>query len=224
MTEKKELLNRIARYLILHTGSTNDLGLLTGKIGICIFFYRYSIFTKKKHYSDFAGELIDELYDEIHIDYSRSFNKGLAGIAWGIEYLIQNKFVDADADEILEDLDMQILERDVRRITDSSLDTGLEGLAHYVLSRCITGDSYIITKSYIADLLQSLKNNKKDSLFIAPLRALVEGSEVKYEFNLLNKIALKNKFKNEVLSNYKLGILDNGLTGIAINLLNRLEQ
>lgn len=224
MTEEKKLLNRIARYMILHASSMNDLGLLTGKMGVCLFFYRYSIFTEKKYYADFAGELIDEIYDELHIDYSRSFNKGLAGIAWGVEYLIQHKFVDANVDEILEELDMQIVERDVRRITDISLNTGLEGLAHYVLSRCITADNHIISKSYIANLIQSLKNKKRDSSLIVPLIDLFEDTAVRYEFNLLDQISLKSKFKDNNLSNYKLEISDNGLTGIAINILNRLEQ
>lgn len=223
MKEKKGLLNRIARYMMLYTSFTSDLGLLTGKMGVCIFFYRYSIFTEKKYYSDFAGELIDEIYNEIHIDYSKSFNRGLAGIAWGIEYLIQNKFVDAVADEILENLDMQMLERDVRQIRDTSLDTGLEGVAHYVLSRCTTGDSHNIAKSYIIDLAQSLADRKKASPLIAPLISLSEGITVEYEFNLLNQISIKSKFRDGSLSNYRLGVYGNGLTGIAINLLNRLE-
>lgn len=44
------------------------------------------------------------------------FCSGLSGVGWGVEYLIQNKFVDADSDELLEDIDAKIMEWDVRRI------------------------------------------------------------------------------------------------------------
>ena len=75
---------------------------------------------------------MDEIYKEITQSASIGFAKGLCGIAWGIEYLIQNDFVKADRDEVLEELDLKILEKDVTRFRDFSLEDGLKGIAYYV--------------------------------------------------------------------------------------------
>jgi len=48
--------------LMFHSGFTDSLGLLNGKMGEAITFYRLSPMTKNTIYTDFAGELIDVLY------------------------------------------------------------------------------------------------------------------------------------------------------------------
>ncbi|MCD8030243.1 MAG: hypothetical protein LUF85_05300 [Bacteroides sp.] len=131
----KDILQRVVRYLILNASFTNQIGLLRGKMGIAIFFYEYSAYTKMKFYADFAWELIEEIYEKLQNNLPLNLRDGLPGICWGIEYLLQNKFINADED-ILEELDAAIVERDIRRVVDPSLETGLNGLAHYVLARC----------------------------------------------------------------------------------------
>lgn len=98
-------LERIANILLLNSSFTDNLGLLNGKMGIAIFFYKYGRYSNNKVYTDYAGELIDEIYEEINTNTSVDFANGLTGIGWGIGYLIENKFVDADSDEALEEID-----------------------------------------------------------------------------------------------------------------------
>lgn len=226
-TEKNiSILNRIARGLMLHGSFINNLGLLNGKLGICIFFYKYAQFTQKKHYSEFADELIDEIYSEINFDYPRNFKDGLSGICWGMEYIIRNKYVDADANEVLSDLDIQILERDIRRVTDVSFETGLNGLAHYVLARCVNNSpNPYIPREYIIDLTQALQNHQGDKTLIIHLTNLIENKPIYYPFDLLDQISIDYKYKEEYLfQKYDIGIVNNGLTGIALNLLNKIKK
>jgi hypothetical protein len=159
MNTKDEILHRIARYLMLNGSFADNIGLLNGKMGITIFFYHYARYTENKLFDDYAGKLLDEIYNEIHSSTPLNFEDGLCGIGWGMEYLISNHFVDANPDEILEDLDKRIIEWDVRRITDYSLETGLKGIAVYVNSRCENRekDNPYFTKEYILDLCAALK-------------------------------------------------------------------
>jgi hypothetical protein len=101
-------LQRIANVLVLNASFTDNLGLLNGKMGIAIFFYQYSRYTKSKIFEDFAGELIDEIYEEINTNTSADFTNGLTGIGWGIEYLVKNGFIEADTDEALSDIDNSV--------------------------------------------------------------------------------------------------------------------
>lgn len=227
MRKNEDTLQRIARYLMLHSSFINNIGLLNGKMGIAIFFFHYAKYTNNKLYENFAGCLIDEIYAEININSPKDFKNGLCGIAWGMEYLIRNHFVQADADEVLEDIDKQILERDVRRISDNSLETGLKGIAYYVISRCENSKKgkSSISKEYIIDLIASLDiNMRKDeeSIFLSKqLKNILTQEDVHGTNKLLYMMSSQIKYKTKALfeEDRPLGIANSGYTGIGLKLL-----
>lgn len=59
------------------------------------------------------------------------FKEGLCGIGWGIDYLIHHGLLEGDPDEILEDLDKLIFSCDIETCTDTSFETGSEGIKFY---------------------------------------------------------------------------------------------
>ena len=128
-------LHRVANVLLLNASFIDNLGLLNGKMGIAIFFYRYGRYSENKILTDYAGELIDEIYEEISTTTTVDFANGLTGIGWGIGYLVENKFVDADTDEALADIDNAVY----RNMLNSPLllDNGndLFGYGLYCISR-----------------------------------------------------------------------------------------
>jgi len=135
---------------------TEDIGLLDGKMGIAIFFFHYSRFADNVFYSDFAYNLIEEIYQDLSSDCSIDFDKGLCGIGWGMEYLITNRFVETDSDDILEDFDDIIMQRDIRKIKDSSIETGVKGIAHYFTARYARKPEKEIPIEYLYELIHSL--------------------------------------------------------------------
>ena len=96
-----DLLPRIARHLIMHASYTPDMGLYHGKMGIVLFFAHYARYMGNSLYNEFAGELLDEVYQGIHTELPVNFESGLCGVGWGIEYLLQYGFMEGDSDEIL---------------------------------------------------------------------------------------------------------------------------
>ncbi len=222
--EKKqdEILSRIAKLLMLHGSYSTNLGLLNGKMGMALFFYHLSRYTGRKIYDDFAGELIDEIYAEIHDHYPANFKDGLCGVAWGIEYLIQNHFVEADSNEILCDIDKMIFEWDVRKISDYTLDSGLEGIAHYLIARCAekSMNDIIIPKEYISELSSALENTEKSEISVM-LKTILNGEFSIAKDTLLTEIALNVKYNINNIFNDKrlLGIRNNGYAGIGLNLI-----
>lgn len=221
---KNEILARIAKLLILHGSFSKKLGIMNGKMGIIIFFYHYSRYTNKKMYECFSGEMIDEVYKEIHDHYPANFGNGLAGIAWGMEYLIQNQFVEADANEVLEDLDKIIFEWDVRRVSDYTLESGLEGIAHYVISRCINKpiENVKIPRDYINDLILSLEHNTNTNIeIINTLKSIIKGCTYNIKDTLLTDLTSKIKIQptNIFKDTRVLGIGNNGYAGIGLNLI-----
>jgi len=234
--DRYPLLLRIARYLMLHGSFCDSLGLLTGKTGIAIFFYHYARYTGKRIYNDFAGELIEEIYKEINVNTPLNFKDGLCGIAWCIEYLIQNGFVDADPDEVLEDLDKRIMEWDVRRITDYSLETGLAGIACYVISRIENREKEhaIIRPDYICNLIEALKRKKEnvdpalmDAMEYIESRHCEERSDKAiYSYNPVFEIVDKIRYNAKTVfdKSKSLGIDKAGHAGIGLLLMEINKQ
>jgi len=222
---------KIRRHLILLSSSIDNLGLMNGKMGISIFFYHYYRFSKKKIYKKYADELVTEIYDEIDLKYPTNFSDGLAGIAWGIEYLIRNKFVVADSDELLGDLDRQIVKIDVRKISDYSLETGLIGLSYYVIARYVSKKriSPVISMQYVFELLQSLIKSKDEGLeiknLIFQLQCIIKGKDltINPDFFLLELIN-KNKAGSKKIFNKKLPLgINGGYAGIGLKILKQYE-
>ncbi len=122
---------RIVNTLLLNASFIDNPGLMHGKMGIAISFFHLARETGNSVYEDYAGELIDEIYEEIHAKTLCGFENGLAGIGCGIEYLVQNKFIDADTNEVLEEFDNKI----IHEITfHTPLGIGiLNGMSGYIL-------------------------------------------------------------------------------------------
>jgi len=127
---------RITNTLLLNASFIDNLGLMHGKMGIAIYFFHLARETGNSIYEEYAGELIDEIYKEIHAKTQCDFENGLAGIGWGIEYLLRNKFIDADPNEVLEEFDSQIIhEITFHAPDDVGILYGLNGYILYFLSR-----------------------------------------------------------------------------------------
>jgi lantibiotic modifying enzyme len=126
----------IINTLLLNASFIDNIGLMHGKMGISIFFFHLARQTKNQIYEDYAGELIDEIYEEITANTPVDFENGLAGIGWGIEYLVQNGFIEADTDEVLEEFDKRILHEFTYHFSDDiNLTNGLTGFTAYFAMR-----------------------------------------------------------------------------------------
>lgn len=128
-------LHAIINRLVLNASFINNLGLYHGKMGIAIFFAYYAKYTQNTLYENFTYDLIEEIYEDIHTEYPVNLENGLCGIGWGILYLLQNSLIQGEPDEILSVVDQKIMERNVLRMTDFSVETGLAGMYAYIQKR-----------------------------------------------------------------------------------------
>ena len=129
-TKEEKMLNR----LILHANDVpSAIGLLDGKMGIALVLAHYARCRGKKKLEHAADFLVENVMNQLTTTVSIDFANGLSGIGWGIEYLIQNNYMKGCGADILQDLDERIMQVDVTRIKDWSLDKGLLGILHYVL-------------------------------------------------------------------------------------------
>ncbi len=130
-------LKTLAAEIKTNIKTTKKIGLLDGKMGVAIFLYELAGYFGNEKYESFADMLIDEIFEHINnnvVPYD--FSGGLAGVAWGIEYLSKNKFVEGDTNEILSDLDDKIFQHYMSTgKTDNNTVEFIFGYGFYILSR-----------------------------------------------------------------------------------------
>jgi len=122
------------------------------------------------------------------------------------------------------------MEWDVRRITDCSLETGLTGIACYVISRMENRkkEHNFINTNYIYDLIISLKINHKNinPVLIEVLENILNGKVSTKSWNPVSEIINKTKYKVKKIfdPSRSLGIDKAGYAGIGLKLMENNKK
>lgn len=215
----------IIHHLMIKSAEVKDLGLFHGKMGIVIVFYELGRKYDNEVYSMYAGELLDQIFENIHKKLSIGFESGLSGIGWGLEYLIHNKFVEASSIEVCEEIDLHLMSIDIRRIQDLTFEKGLCGLLYYVVSHlknCLLQKSILpFDELYLHDIYQRLNQlNLEDKSLLVNISqqyfSFYKSKDLDYQFSLLPIQETITDFEMKNLELYSLGIR-NGLAGYLIN-------
>ncbi len=149
-----DMLQRIGRHLVLNASFQNNHGLFHGKMGVVIALTMLGSNIGETLYEDSAGDLLDEIFEDISEDTPIDFEDGLCGIGWGILWLLRNGYMEGDPDEVLADVDRKIMERDLRRITDGSFRFGLGGISYYIeerLDECMARKTKVFDQQYLTE-------------------------------------------------------------------------
>lgn len=150
-------------------------GLMHGNTGLCIFFYHLSRKTNNPDYEKIADDLLDKAFANLSTSASADFENGLAGIGWGVEYLVQNKFAQGNTDEILEEVDNKVF-RALNEDNHNSfeLGNGLTGYLFYLISRLRNKAEPFSMAQRINRELLILTINKIDELATAQFPGIVK--------------------------------------------------
>jgi len=169
----EQALKYISEMLKRQGDAISSPGLFHGKMGGIVFFFHYAKYTGDSSFEEYAMELMDSMQEQISQEHVINYADGLAGIGTGIEYLVQNHFVEADTNEVLEDFDKIIFQAVVYGSpVDVSLDTGLTGLGRYLLFRiagCHANENHIGTLDnkllliHITDILERMLSTIKEA-------------------------------------------------------------
>ena len=158
----EEQLSQIAGMLLLNGTLTESPGLIHGKMGIAVFFFHYAQFTGNMLFADYAIDLIGEMQSQIHVNNPADYEKGLAGIGVGIDYLIRNEFLVVEED-ICEDFDQRMVRAVLYDPCQSfSMYDGLTGYGRYWISRLRYEAPAIQARECLGYIVSLLEENRAD--------------------------------------------------------------
>ncbi len=137
MGTSNDRLNIITDLISKNISATDNPGLFNGKMGICIFLFWAGRKKNYPKYNDLAESLIDQILESLGDNLIQiDLENGLAGIACGIEHLVQHNFLDGETDDILSEIDdkiFQFLTNNIKLLVD--IRNGLLGYGFYLLMR-----------------------------------------------------------------------------------------
>lgn len=166
---------------------------------------------------DMAISIIEKTVSDYDFNVYPNFSTGLAGIGYGIQYLISCGLIDENADEVLEECDRYLSSVVYFHVhTDFTHATGLMGIASYFLGRLEdpnSSDNNLNTLTSKSVLLSIL-----DILLI---RFGVEGY-ISTEIKELPLVSTAEKYDIKKFAQYFLHY--NICNELALKLLNRIEQ
>lgn len=190
-------LQQIADMLVLNGTLTECPGLVHGKMGISIFFFHYAKFTANELFADYAMDVIGKILDQIHINSSADYEKGVAGIGVGFNYLIRNSFLLSE-DDICEDFDDRMRRAVMcEQCSDFSLYSGLTGYGRYWISRLCYRAPEVWAReslSYITDQIENMYNTF----------TLEEKTDVVYFLSDLQKISGFEKRSSKMIDQFSI--------------------
>ena len=88
-----------------------SIGLADGKMGQCIYFYYISRISDNKEYIQRSETLIGEILEQVTKSKIYNIKEGLTGIGLAVDYIVKNKFVKGDINEILKHIDDELFKQ-----------------------------------------------------------------------------------------------------------------
>lgn len=161
-TEKDSLLKEIAGYLAVNNHLAEGPGLVNGKLGVVIYLFEYARYADQPVYAQLAELLLDQVMEAMSsVACPDSFNDGIYGFGWGIEYLYQRGFVLCDTNEVLEEIDRKAMAFPLDATDDFSSDRGMGGVLRYVWARLYTLEKERKANPFPPDFLSGLYEQAK---------------------------------------------------------------
>lgn len=135
MTIEKEKIDKkldeIYKSIVENLENETEIGLLSGKSGICLFLFYYSEYLGSEEPANLAVDILTETIERINTRvYAKTYCSGLSGIGWLLNHLAEEGFIDVDIDSLSSSID-EIIEKSVEEEMEANNYDFLHGVVGY---------------------------------------------------------------------------------------------
>lgn len=151
---------------VLKCSCTSCVDLWEGCMGLLIVLCEYEEYAGADEYTALAYELLKRIQSRMtpQSELPISFAHGVCGIGWGFIYIMRNNLVDMDFSKELSVIDQKVMERDPKRITDFSFQSGIGGILCYVTNRLFVLQEKRMEPTFDIKYLECLRNVARNAL------------------------------------------------------------
>ncbi|WP_343675264.1 hypothetical protein, partial [Chitinophaga sp.] len=161
-------LHQIADRIIVAKDFTEDMSLVNGQAGMCLFLFHYAQTMEREEYYEKAQTFLIENYRFLVRQVKHPNSTVVPGIGWLISHLGHRKLIGIDTDEILNHVDKVIFEKLQYGFSPLFDQGGLLDMTGYLLQRY--GETgFEVTKVMIAEkllaVIDEIRIKMDDGLF-----------------------------------------------------------
>lgn len=106
---EEETVRKLVDYVLLNACAINSTGLYNGKVGLSLCLFEISRALNDEYIEEQAFDLLQEALLTKNDDIS--FENGISGIGYALLYLLSNKFIEADYNELFEENQSKIFNK-----------------------------------------------------------------------------------------------------------------
>ncbi|MFD0763261.1 lanthionine synthetase LanC family protein [Mucilaginibacter lutimaris] len=120
-----ELVKQIERWLVANEEVMSaSCSLRDGLAGMILVYFKLHVITHDPRYKASGLMMLDQLSEQVAAVERADFRDGMAGIGWLIEWLAQNKHIEADTNELLADMDDELYKSVLYNVHPSNASIG----------------------------------------------------------------------------------------------------
>ena len=136
-------------------------GIEHGKMALVILYFLYYRESKEAHWKWLALSLLSDIKREVNqqFDSKYSFSEGLAGIGWGLIYLLDWDLIQqSEISTLLNEIDIKLSTLSPKRLCNHSFEYGHTGIACYVSARLGMSLRYKVRHRLHPDFISELQS------------------------------------------------------------------
>lgn len=237
-------ISKLVDYLLLNAYSVNSSGLYNGKAGISLCLFEIARFLQDDYIENHAFELLQQSLLTRSEDIG--FENGLSGVGYVLTYLIKNKFIDADFDELfglqLKKIEKYIEKSDISEIGGEKFIRQNIKIVFFLdlLCSCDSNYHYLARLFPIFSKAVSRLLNKYTSAIDKRQNVALKTEYITFFETYLTATAICDEFlissealdgytllfkRNRLISNFKIGYyLGNIITRDDASMLKKMEE
>jgi hypothetical protein len=189
------------------------IGLVDGKMGLCIYYYYLSRWEEKEEYKQMADKLLDDVVSNLSVmlDLNIRFKPditvrtGLAGVAIGISHLVKEKFIAGDINEILEEVDSHIFKNlaflTEKELINQNMTVDFVPLLYYLYLRYTeqtSSDDKYIFQELMIKTIEMFKRNLQPGFFYEYFSFSVQNFHLPFFLYVIGKIYGLNIYNDRI--------------------------
>ena len=101
-------------------------GLLSGRLGLCLYWYQQSRMYSNRNYEKKADQILEEVLRHIGSSTGVGFEDGLVGILLGINYLVKDKYINVNIKTVFSDANDKLFQYGYFRGIDPVVDENVD--------------------------------------------------------------------------------------------------
>ena len=169
MNQQEQIQNKIREIAEQTDANTQDFGLLSGKMGITLWYFYLSRYVDESYYEIAEKSLLEILDNLKNTDVVFSHCRGYSGVCWALMHLKEYDFIDLDV-EILDNMDDYLLVGLAQALKEQNWDFlhGASGIILYFLKRQQQSSNNEYLDKYLAPFVELMNDmaipEKDDSM------------------------------------------------------------